>query len=1262
MKHLRHFPFAAVALVAGLASPSLLAQNTHRAELNASASQYFATPDSSSLSIIGDLTIEAWIKAGSFHSNADVFVVGKNGGSNGAEVNSYAFGIHGTGGTLSLSLEVSTSGSNNQALRKNYAFSTGVWYHVAVSRTASTGTVEFFVNGNSIGTVAGTTAPIFDNDRELDIGRVQYNYSTADGGSGYFDGYLDEVRVWAAARSQSQIQSSMMAELAGTETGLRGYWKLNNSLADSSGNGNTLTPYNGAGFFDTDLPFAAPPVSAIPFSDGFNRPDSATVGNGWTTLHGAQSPMEIKDNQLTYRGTSGLSGVYRPFDCTKAVVIDVTLREQRSSQQPGRFEHYVLTRSGGMISNGYGIVISRTDSGYNNSQIWLWQNGTILESDGPGFQFSAEVQLRAIINPDGSVTGVVTNSTGESKSFAFGPRQMVATGNDVALVVGGSPSEPFPRFDNFSVRQSDLTLGLLSHYRFDDNSANDSSGNGNHGVLHGTPQFVTGAAGKGVKLNGSTDWVDIGPNAFLSAFTLAAWVRLDADIADGADMNIMSDASTTELFNLDVRRSGSLKFRGGGAGVALSTTTPVLGQFYHVAVSYVSGTSRLYVNGVLEGTYSGTPPVLQGTPDLQLGVARGGTSNLAFFNGVIDEARIYNRILSQAEIQLLLSNYTISGSVVNSVPAYAPIIVVADGGSFTRTARVNVLGAYTIENTPSAVAYSVQAFLDINRNSQRDAWEPLGIYGANPVLLNGNLQGINITIAQLPADTDNDGMADGWEAEFGLTVGINDAAADNDGDGLTNLKEYLIGSKPNLGDSDGDTIDDLTEYMNGDDSRASDSDGDGMPDMWEIANGLNPLANDAAGDADGDGLTNAQEYNGGVSSTNPRSRDTDSNGVSDYEQRNGVKLLKHLYDRNDRLVATMYDNSAWEGWRYDGNGNILRHLLRVARDADNDGLPDAWEFAQGLAIDSATGAQGFNGDADADGWTNEQEFLAGTSATDATSHPDAAASTGATWFNPPKSRILTPPASGGAWAHVNVRLWDAEANNASVALQWWDAAANLWKPATLLKIDNASPAIASALATSPGGTTHDVLWNAIADLPTYNGTILLRTTAQDAAGTTTSESFPYSLNTTGDFDGDGMPDAWEIARGLDPNSATGNDGTTGDGDHDGLNNFGEFVFGLNVNASDAAAASSTATAINPADGKLYLTLTYRRRLDAASNGLTYAVQTSTDLITWTTNGPDIEPISTTPTGDSTTELVTVRIKPPLDGSSAKKFVQVRVTK
>jgi hypothetical protein len=101
-------------------------------------------------------------------------------------------------------------------------------------------------------------------------------------------------------------------------------------------------------------------------------------------------------------------------------------------------------------------------------------------------------------------------------------------------------------------------------------------------------------------------------------------------------------------------------------------------------------------------------------------------------------------------------------------------------------------------------------------------------------------------------DTDRDGMPDSWETPRGLNATVNDRDGDLDGDGVTNIAEYFLGTNPNNADSNGNGIPDGQEI---------DTDRDGMPDWWELMYGLNPFsAADGALDPDGDGFTNAQEY------------------------------------------------------------------------------------------------------------------------------------------------------------------------------------------------------------------------------------------------------------------------------------------------------------------------------------------------------------------------------------------------------------------
>ncbi len=126
-----------------------------------------------------------------------------------------------------------------------------------------------------------------------------------------------------------------------------------------------------------------------------------------------------------------------------------------------------------------------------------------------------------------------------------------------------------------------------------------------------------------------------------------------------------------------------------------------------------------------------------------------------------------------------------------------------------------------------------------------------------------------------------------------------------------------------------------------------DSDGDGLPDYWETLYGLDPFdPADAWDDLDGDGLDNFAEY---LAGTSPIAQDSDNDGVSDF------------YDRDDAQSLTY-------GELYD----------------DADGMPSWWEAQYGLNPRVYDG----DDDTDGDGWSNYQEYLAGTDPTASNLYPE----------------------------------------------------------------------------------------------------------------------------------------------------------------------------------------------------------------------------------------------------------------------------------
>jgi hypothetical protein len=154
-------------------------------------------------------------------------------------------------------------------------------------------------------------------------------------------------------------------------------------------------------------------------------------------------------------------------------------------------------------------------------------------------------------------------------------------------------------------------------------------------------------------------------------------------------------------------------------------------------------------------------------------------------------------------------------------------------------------------------------------------------------------------------DADNDGLPDDFELANGLNPNDpSDAGQDRDGDGLTNLQEFMRGTLVNTADTDGDGLNDGQEVnVQGTNPTNPDSDGDGLLDGNEVARGSNPLNRDSDGDGlsdgvevalvgnpfganpladnDGDGLNNQDEIQ---LATNPADRDSDDDGLTDGEE------------------------------------------------------------------------------------------------------------------------------------------------------------------------------------------------------------------------------------------------------------------------------------------------------------------------------------------------------------------------------------------
>jgi len=181
-------------------------------------------------------------------------------------------------------------------------------------------------------------------------------------------------------------------------------------------------------------------------------------------------------------------------------------------------------------------------------------------------------------------------------------------------------------------------------------TAMDWSGNGNYGTLMGDPQWVDGYQGGALELDGS-DYVDTGNTTDLATWTVAAWViSPDAPSASAASGPVHREKNYQLDWNhADETFRGAVAMRVGETWHAASFGPLAGNTWYHLAATFDGTALTSYKNGVLIVSN----PAAAGTPDAEAGtlmIGRHSTIANNYFTGTVDDVRVYNRALSEAEL------------------------------------------------------------------------------------------------------------------------------------------------------------------------------------------------------------------------------------------------------------------------------------------------------------------------------------------------------------------------------------------------------------------------------------------------------------------------------------------------------------------------------------------------------------------------------------------------------------------------------------
>jgi type II secretory pathway pseudopilin PulG len=214
--------------------------------------------------------------------------------------------------------------------------------------------------------------------------------------------------------------------------------------------------------------------------------------------------------------------------------------------------------------------------------------------------------------------------------------------------------------------------GLVAWWKLDESSgltATDSSNNGNNGILMNMvgDEWIGGAVGGALNFDENNDYVAIQNLHYDSGghaeITVTAWIRTDS-----SGNQIIASYDRNEYWRLEINGSGAGPGQIGwdvytstGQVDYGSTTRVDDGAWHHVAAVFDNGTMIIYIDGNPETPASGGSTFGRGTRTRYgfLGVGSEATSfdgnknPTNYFDGDMDDVRIYNRALSAAEISRL---------------------------------------------------------------------------------------------------------------------------------------------------------------------------------------------------------------------------------------------------------------------------------------------------------------------------------------------------------------------------------------------------------------------------------------------------------------------------------------------------------------------------------------------------------------------------------------------------------------------------------
>lgn len=582
-----------------------------------------------------NFTIEAWVKT---TSASGVGIVGLMNGNTSWEPCEKSFYIGKNGTPIYV-------GWGNNYIYSQKTVNDGEWHHVAVtwsySGSGTSGTGKLYVDGIDQTSASTNHAANYPNVGTIKIGFPNYGTEAP----AFFNGNIDEVRIWNTARSQAQVQSGMNIELLGNESGLVAYYDFNNGTASASNTGKTVLENRTTGSYNGTLAnfslsggtsnWVAGNSFAIPAITGtttFCVGDSYQLSN--SVLGGAWASSNASAVSIN---TSGLANGLAGGSSTVS---------------------YTLVSAMGCTSSVSATVVADANTLALSSQAATASQSVCVNSPITNITYLATGNATALFS--GFPTGISGNFSGNVATLSGSPSVSGTYNYTVALSTG-------------CFRRGSLTVKNLP------------------------AKF-----GNALSFDGTNDYLETSSNLAplgKGSFTIEAWVK-----TSGTSMGLVGVLNSNTSWEggeklLYVASNGTPAFVGYGDGYILSTQRINDGAWHHVAVTWnysgsgTSGTGKLYVDG-LDKTSASTS-IAANYPNVgtfKIGFPNYSNEAPAFFNGSFDEVRIWNTARTLDQIQTYF-NTELAGNESGLLAYYDCNLGIAGGNNSGTATATNLVAS-----------------------------------------------------------------------------------------------------------------------------------------------------------------------------------------------------------------------------------------------------------------------------------------------------------------------------------------------------------------------------------------------------------------------------------------------------------------------------------------------------------------------------------------------------------------------------------------